>query len=68
MQRIQNEIERSGDNPIQDLFPATERQEDGAHISELLPCYFFDYIVGTSTGGYGDSCTPNDFAMRCDAS
>ncbi|KAH7139692.1 acyl transferase/acyl hydrolase/lysophospholipase [Dactylonectria estremocensis] len=52
MQRIQEMIDKEGDNPISRAFS----NHPGARSAfsrqpKLLPCYFFDYMVGTSTGG-----------------
>lgn len=57
MERIQELIEEEGNNPVSYAF--TEQNGNQSRFSEqpqLLPCYFFDYMVGTSTGGYG--CSP----------
>lgn len=55
MERIQELINESGDNPVSRAFPNSRREQSevpSADRNELLPCYFFDYMVGTSTGGY----------------
>lgn len=32
--------------------PAVGSASSEAAVTEVLPCYFFDYMIGTSTGGY----------------
>lgn len=52
MERIQELIEEEGNDPVACAFTEENgNQSRGSEQPQLLPCYFFDYMVGTSTGG-----------------
>ncbi|KAH7120603.1 lipid acyl hydrolase [Dactylonectria macrodidyma] len=45
-------IDEQGDNPVSRAFADQPRTHSAfSRQPQLLPCYFFDYMVGTSTGG-----------------
>ncbi|KAF7557436.1 hypothetical protein G7Z17_g700 [Cylindrodendrum hubeiense] len=65
MQRIQELIDEEGDNPVScALEDSTGVQSGPSEQPKLLPCYFFDYMVGTSTGGQYDYAEEGDVTFR----
>jgi len=60
--RMESDIsQQEGDaNPVQSSYDPCEPLPDASHIppksrtesADFLPCHYFDFICGTSTGGY----------------
>ena len=51
-EKLCRDIKGSGDYPWMEKEPARSEEDNSAEKSaKFLPCHYFDYITGTSTGG-----------------